>query len=83
MKALGIIIYVAPNMVGEEEDFQEFLDEASCVLEGLELPKGAAPLKCKWYDEETGNFYFHFKNPIEDTLLTPYFSEKQIIFEES
>jgi hypothetical protein len=77
--AAGLKLYVGEHLC-TEEDMEEFLEEATCTIEPpLEAIGKSNKLKAKYYDYYTGEIFFHFKKPVNTSILEPYFEYEQII----
>ncbi len=79
MDAIGIIINIGKNLQPEDETMEEFLETTECRFEGLDFPEDLETV-CKFYDGETGELFVHFAEPMDDELLTPHFTEDEIIY---
>ena len=76
-RAVGIKMYVGEDI--SDMDYKEFLKHTTCNISGLYV--GDQQLECKYYDDETGEMYLHFENPIPRDELIGYFKEENIINE--
>ena len=76
---VGLKLKAKPGLVGDK-DFKEFLDCCFCNFSIILITEDNQ-LKCKWYDEETGEIYFHFDRPIPYKVINLWFTDDEMIFE--
>lgn len=78
-KIVGIILTIDTDLVGNYP-YDKFLEKATCSLSNIDIPPSNY-LTCKYYDDATGEIYFHFDYPVKREILEVAFSEDELIYE--
>ena len=79
---LGVKMHIGTGMVGNDDNYQEWLNDASIEIEDFDLE--ANPMVARYYndlegDEDSGYIYWYFKTPIHIDVATEYFFEPELI----
>ena len=77
-QVIGLKLKTKPNLVGDK-DFKEFLSKCTINF-NIILMSEDNELTCKFYDEDTGEIYFHFERPISLKVIEPWFKEEELIY---
>jgi len=80
---VGIILKIDKDLLKRPEgnySYEEFLTKATCELSNIDIHP-ANFLTCKYYDDLTGEIYFHFDRPIRKDILTVAFEDEELIME--
>jgi len=78
-RVVGIILKIGSELVGDFP-YKKFLDKATCELSNIDIPP-SNHLTCMYYDDDTGDIYFHFDRPVSKNILDIAFEERELIFE--
>ena len=81
---IGIKLRIPPRLINKNTNYEEFIKGCKCVAFETDFDD-LVPLnrlECKYYDDETGEIYFHFTHPVErQKILEDIFEEDELIRE--
>ena len=79
-KVIGIKFNIGINKIPKGYSFQDFIDHCTCSTENTfrDEPQPIV-LTCKWYDEDTGELYFHFDRPFRKSTVQKLFTKSECI----